>query len=67
MDKLASIDDDTFKAWFAYNKDQFKQICSFIEICKCLLVSSYVLLFPINSELFCLEQMITNYINLARE
>jgi len=24
MDKLDSVDNDTFKTWFAYNKDQFK-------------------------------------------
>jgi len=25
MNKLHSINNDTFKAWFAYNKNQFKQ------------------------------------------
>jgi len=41
MDKLDySFNDDTasihtrFKAWFAYNKYQFNQICSFIKVSK---------------------------------
>jgi len=35
MDKLDySLDDDIFKALFAYNKYQFNQICSFIKVSK---------------------------------
>jgi len=69
MDKLDSID-DTFKAWFAYNKHQFKQICSFIKVSKLKYVDVLCKLcnFLSNEQLTFLfgdsEQMITN---LARE
>lgn len=31
MNNIDSIDDSTFKAWFAYNKVQFKQICTYTD------------------------------------
>jgi len=32
VDKFDFTDNDIFKAWLAYNKDQFKQICSVIKV-----------------------------------
>jgi len=42
MDKLDCIDDDAFKARFAYNKDQFKQISRFIKVSKSKYVGVYL-------------------------
>ncbi|KYN23462.1 hypothetical protein ALC57_04098 [Trachymyrmex cornetzi] len=31
MNNIDSVDDSTFKAWFAYNKEEFKKICTYAE------------------------------------
>lgn len=73
INKLDSIDNDDFKAWFAYDKEQFRQICSFTKSCKAKHVA--VLLCKMRTSLSneqlsflfgCCEQTIANYMNEAR-
>jgi len=71
MDNLDSINDDTFKAWFVYNKDQFKQIYSFIKVSKPKYVSFlYKLYISLSNKqlsfLFRISKQLV-MINLARE
>lgn len=74
MNKIDSINDDTFKTCFAYNKDQFRQICNYTKksnvkqvgvlLCKLrTAVSNKQLAFLFG---VC-EQTIANYITLATE
>lgn len=34
LDNIDSIDDTTFRNWFALNKEQFQTVCSFPVTCK---------------------------------
>jgi len=74
IDKIDSMNDETFKTWFSYDKKKFQQICCFIKtyepkhvavfLCKlCTALSNNQLAFLFG---IC-ERTIANYINLARE
>lgn len=72
--KIYSVGDDTFKTWFSCNKEEFQQICSFIETCELQHVA--VFLYKLcttlsNDQLAFLfgvcERTIANYMNLARK
>lgn len=73
IDNLNSISDDDFKAWFAYDKEQFKTICSFIKSCEAKHVA--ILLCKMRTSLSneqlsflfgCSDRTIANYMQLAR-
>lgn len=73
LDKMDSIDDGDFKAWFGFNKEQFGTICHYITSCevKHLAVFLCKLRTSLSNEqlsfLFrCSDQTIANYMNKAR-
>lgn len=72
--RFDSIDDTDLKAWFGYDKEQFKIICMYIEHCKPLHIA--VLLCKLRTSLSneqmsllfgCCERTIANHIRLARD
>lgn len=74
IDNLDSINDDDFKAWFAYNKAQFRTICTYIKSCEAKHVA--VLLCKLRTSLSnkqisfmfgCSEQTIANHMSRARK
>jgi len=72
IDEINSINDETFKTWFSYNKKKFQQICCFIKTCEHVAVFLDKLHTALsNNQLAFLfgvcEGTIANYINLARE
>lgn len=73
IDNIDSIDDTDFKAWFAYDKAQFKVICTFSKSCQPKHVA--VLLCKMRTSLSnqqlsflfgCCERTIANYMTIAR-
>lgn len=74
IDNLDSITDDDFKAWFAFDKNQFHTICTFIKSCEAKHVAVFLCKIRTSlankqlSFLFgCCEQTIANYMTKARE
>lgn len=74
IDKIDFMKDETFQAWFSYDKKEFQQICCFIKTCKPKHVAVFLCKLRTalsNNQLAFLfgvcEQTIANYINLARE
>lgn len=73
LDNLSSISDSDFKAWFAFDKEQFGKICSFTKSCQAKHVA--VLLCKMRTSLSnkqisflfgCCEQTIANHMDNAR-
>lgn len=74
LNTLDSIDDSTFKSWFAYDKEQFRKICSFSETCepKQVVVFLCKLRTDLSNNLIAslfgiCEKTIYNYLTLVRE
>lgn len=74
VNNLGSIKDDSFKAWFGFEKNQFIKICEFTKDCTAVQVA--VLLCKMRTALSnqqlaylfgCCENTIANYLNKARE
>jgi len=74
IDKINSMNDETFKTWFSYDKKKFQQICCFIKTCEpkhvALFLCKLRTAFSNNQLAFLFgvcERTIASYINLARE
>lgn len=74
IDTIDSIDDETFKTWFSYDKEEFHQICSFTKTCEPKHVAVFLCKLRTalsNIQLAFLfgvcERTIANHMNLARK
>lgn len=74
IDNISSIDNNAFKAWFAFDKNQFQKICDFVKECQPKHVAVFLckLRTSLSNQqlafLFgCSERTISNYMDNARK